>query len=169
MNQTGKISNPNLALISIKNTSITSIESSIMALTRLMENLRIYKQTMLDSFILEAKSINIENKPAAPFQPHTLPGIISFPQIIKSNSDQIKSNKEKIIRQKRIFFRLIEKDSRLFFQSLKGLKYSDASYEEFLEILNGNINLNLQPNTLDDRPAARNAGIKLSIEQKLSK
>jgi hypothetical protein len=158
-------------LASIAKSSITSIEASIDSLAHLIENLKIYKQCMLDSINLQAESADTgKYTVSTPSQSHTLPGIISIPQNIKSGSErieQIKTDKEKALRQKRIYLRLVEKDSRLYFQSLKGLQHSDASFEEFLEILNNNIDLSLQPNRSDDRSSRMKPNIKLSVSQEL--
>jgi hypothetical protein len=161
-------------LNSIAKSSITSIETSIEALTNLIENLKIYKQCMIDSINLQKESTdtNKNNAVSTFYQSHTLPGILSLPQIIKSESDrkeQIKSDKENVLRQKRIYYRLVEKDSKHYFQSLKGLQYSDASFAEFLEILDNNIDLNLQPNRIDDRSSRIKPNIKLSVSKELLK
>ena len=156
-------------LASISKSSITSIESSINALTNLLENLKTYKQCMIDSFTLLSESTDIN--PITTFtQSHTLPGVVSVPQVIKSESnkrEQINTNKDKALRQKRIYMRLVEKDSNHYFQAFKGLQHNDAAFEEYLEILNGNIDLNLQPNRLDNSPSEKKPNIKLSVSQEL--
>jgi ATP-dependent Clp protease ATP-binding subunit ClpA len=155
-------------LASIAKSSITYIESSIGALNNLMENLKIFKQAMIDCINIQAESADA-NYPVTTFtQSHTLPGVTSIQQRIKSNDEkmeQLKDNKEKALRQKRIFLRLVEKDSKLFSQSLKGIQLSDASFEEFIEILNNNIDLSLQPSRVYDNPARMKPNIKLSVTQ----
>jgi Ni,Fe-hydrogenase I large subunit len=139
-------------LASISKSSINAIETSIGALNHLVENLNVYKQCMIDSINLQAESADIATKYAvsAPSASYTLPGIVTVPQSydlqsIKSDNErmeQVKSNKEKAVSQKRIYFRLAEEDVRVFLQAWKRLAYSDASFEEFIEALNGSINKN---------------------------
>jgi Ni,Fe-hydrogenase I large subunit len=139
-------------LASISKSSIQAIESSIGSLAHLIDNLKIYKQCMIDSINLQAESADIATKYAvnAPSQSHTLPGIITTPQSydlqsIKSDNErmeQVKSSKEKTLAQKKIYFRLAEEDVRVFLQAWKRLQYSDASFEEFILTLNDTINTN---------------------------
>jgi hypothetical protein len=139
-------------LASISKSSISAIESSIGALTHLIANLKTYKQCLIDSINLQAESADIVTKYATnvPSQSHTLPGIISTPHTydlasIKSDNErmeQVKMHKDKAIAQKRIYLRLSEEDVKVFLQSWKRLQYSDVSFEEFLEVLNQNINKN---------------------------
>ena len=167
--------NQNQAIASIKKSCINSIDSSVGLLTNLLENLHIYRQSILDSFNLEAESINNDKNSTntTTWQSHTLPGIISFPEIIKSESDkaqQVESNKEKLLQQKRLFFRFIENNYEHLLQSLKQLKYSDASYEEFLEINCGNINMALQPHKPDNRKSTvKPDSIKLTFDKDMKK
>ena len=124
---------------------------------------------MIDYFNLQAESTNNNNSITYPYQSHTLPGVISVPQTMKSDNErmeQINSGKEKILQQKRIYYRLVEKDSKLYFQTFKGLQSIDVAFEEYIEILNGNINLSLQPNIINDKPSRMKPSIKLSIDQK---
>jgi Ni,Fe-hydrogenase I large subunit len=139
-------------LASISKSSINSIESSIGALSHLIDNLKVYKDCMIDSINLQAESADIAIKYSnnAPLQSHTLPGIISTPQSydlqsIKSDNErmeQVKMNKDKTLQQKRIYLRLAEEDLRVFLQSWKRLQNSDLSFEEFIETINNNINSN---------------------------
>lgn len=139
-------------LASIAQSSISAIESSIGALTHLIDNLKVYKQCFIDSINLQAESADIATKysVSVPSQSHTLPGIISTPSSydlngIKSDNErmeQVKSTKDKVLQQKRIYFRMAEEDVRLFSQSWKRLQHSDISFEEFIEILNSNMNQN---------------------------
>jgi Ni,Fe-hydrogenase I large subunit len=139
-------------LASISKSSIQAIESSIGSLSHLIDNLKIYKQCMIDSINLQAESADIATKYAvnAPTQSHTLPGVITTPQTydlqsIKSDNErmeQVKTDKEKALQQKKIYLRLAEEDVRVFLQSWKRLQYSDVSFEEFVNTLNANINGN---------------------------
>jgi len=164
-------------LASIAKSGITSIESSIEALSHLIENLGIYKQCMIDSINLHLQAESADNAPKYDFgaypQSHTLPGVIQSSQAFNlqntDRTEQINALKEKALRQKRIYFRLVEKDSKLYFQALKGLQASDASFEEFLEILNNNIDLSLQPNRINNRNSRTMPSIKLTVDQKSCK
>jgi len=163
-------------LSSIAKSSITSIKSAIEVLNHLVENLKIYQQCVIDSVNLLAESVENSSTKysySTYSQPHTLPGVIQTAQAFNGQEadriEQINDLKEKALRQKRIFFRLLEKDSKLYFQSVKALKRSDISFEEFLEILDNNIDLSIQPNGTDKRNKKTIPGIKLSIDQKLSK
>jgi Ni,Fe-hydrogenase I large subunit len=139
-------------LANISKASITAIEQSVGSLTHLIDNLKIYKQCLIDSINLQAESADIATKYAvnAPSQSHTLPGVISLPQSydlqsIRSDNErmeQVKASKDKILGQKKIYLRLAEEDVRVFLQAWKRLQYSDQSFEEFVEILNGTINKN---------------------------
>ena len=163
-------------LASIAKSSIASIESAIGALNNLVENIKIYKQCMIDSINLQAENQDSgsTNAVGTRYQYYNLPGVLQtdpayYLQGIKPDGErmeEINATKEKALKQKRIFFRLVEKDSRHYFQALKGLQHSDASFEEFIEILNGNIDLSLQPNKLANRPDKTQPSIKLSIDQK---
>ena len=159
-----------MTIASMKKSSINSIDSSIGVLSNLLENLKIYRQSMIDCFDLGAEK---NNTAAPPIQSHTLHGVVSFQQILKSENDRInqtETDKEKAIQQKRIFWRLIENDFPLLIQLLKQLKNSDAYFEEFLEIIGGNINLSLQPQKPEGKPSAiKPNSIKLNIDQKLNK
>jgi len=163
-------------LSSITRSSITSIKSAIEVLNQLIENLKIYQQCVIDSVNLIAESAE-NNSTKYSYgtysQSHTLPGVIQSNQVFDHQEAdrmiQINDLKEKVLRQKRIYFRLLEKDSKLYFQSVKALKRSDISFEEFLEILDNNIDLSIQPNGNDKRNKKTIPGIKLSIDQKLSK
>ena len=154
-------------LASIGKSSIASIESSIYTLTNLLENLRIYKQCVIDSINLQAESADTGGKYQISnySQSHTLPGVLSVPQGTDERIEQVKSAKEQTLNQKRIYFRLVDKDSKQYFQSLKGMQNSDIAFEEFLEILNDNIDLSIQPHRLDDNPAKTKPSIKLSVDQ----
>jgi len=137
-------------LATIAKSSISSIEAAVGAITHLISNLKTYKQCMIDSINLQAESADISTKYAinAPSQSHTLPGVISTPQAydlhgIKSDNErmeQVKADKDKTFQQKRIYLRLAEEDIRVFLQAWKRLQYSDASFEEFIEVLNNSIN-----------------------------
>jgi hypothetical protein len=154
-------------MASIAKSSIASIESSITALTNLLENMKTYRQCFIDCVNLQMESADSEYKVTPPFQSHTLPGVISVPQPFNKSdtekTEQLGAYKEKALKQKRIYLRLVEKDSRLFSQSLRGIQYSDIQFEEFLEILNGNINLDLQPIKIYDDPKKSKPNIKLIL------
>jgi len=159
-------------LVSITKSSITSIDLCIDALTHLMENMEIYKQCLKDCINLQAESA--DNAPKYDFgaypQSHTLPGVIQmFDHQNYDKTEQINALKEKALEQKRIYSRLLEKDSSLYFQSLKGLQRNDAYFEEALEILNGNIDLSLQPNRINNRNSRTMPSIKLTVDQKSCK
>lgn len=161
--------NSNQAIVSLKKSCINSIESSIDATSNLLENLKVYKQAMVNSFD-QCMTTEKKNSLVTPY-PH-LPGIItSFPEIIKSGSDmqQNEANKEELLQHKRVFWRLIENDYQLLLRSFKQLKSSDVSYEEFLEILNGNINLNIQPQKTDNKASTIKPTIKLTVDPSFKK
>ena len=157
-------------LASISKSNIAFLGSTIETLSNLIENLKIYKQCIIDYFNMQSESTNTNNNSITyQYQSHTLPGVISVPQTMKFDNErmeQINLNKEKILQQKRIYFRLVDKDSKLYFQSFKGLQNIDMAFEEYIEILNGNINLSLQPNKYDDKQPIMKPSIKLSIDQK---
>jgi hypothetical protein len=177
MNQTNKLSNEKnirdmetQMLASIAKSTITAIGSSIEALSNLLENLKTYKDCVDDCVKLYSESADrtTEYTVSAYYQPYILPGVVSVPPANYDKGqgerkEQLKANKEKTLNQKRVYLRLVQKDSKLFFQSLKGIQTCDVQFEEFLEILNGNINLNLQPFDLYDDPKKSNPSIKLTL------
>jgi hypothetical protein len=158
----------------IENSSVAAINSSMYVLTQLLENLKNYRECVIDYFHLtrESADTDTEYSVGAFSQSHTLPGIIAIPEAhnlqgITSNgekTEQLKTAIEKNLKQKRIFWRLIEKDSNLYFQALKGLKSSDTCFEEFIEILNDTINLSLQPNKIANKPDRLKPSIKLEVK-----
>lgn len=139
-------------LASIAQSNIEAIESSIGALTHLINNLKIYKQCVIDSINLQAEGLDIISKYAndTPSQPYNLPGVINQPssydiQGIKDDNTRMEQTKtlgEKAVKQKRIYLRLSEEDLKVFNQSWRKLLYSNASFEEFMESINGSINRN---------------------------
>jgi Ni,Fe-hydrogenase I large subunit len=139
-------------LASISKSSIGAIEQALGSLTHLIANLKTYKQCMIDSINLQAESADIATKYAVsvPSQSHTLPGVLTAPQSydlqgIRSDNErmeQVKSNKEKVMAQKKIYLRLAEEDMRIATQSFKRLMNADLSFEEFCEVLSANINQN---------------------------
>ena len=163
--------NNNKTQSSIEKSSIAVIDTAIGTLSTLVNNLQAYKECIVDFYRLQSTGADIDTIYSFGTYPqsHTLPGVTSTPQAYHNqcdeNMERINENKEKILRHKRIYFRFIEQDSRLYFQSLKGLKNMDAHFEEFIEILNGNIDLSLQPQKLNDRHRTK-PSIKLSVDQK---
>jgi len=175
INQLNNNFNKSQALYSIGQSSIQTIDSAISALSNLMNNLEIYKSTILDCLILEAENADSgrEYDYSEYSQSHTLPGIVSIPQLysfndIKSESEkleQLNTVKEKALNQKRLYLRFILKDANLLNQTLKGIEQNDCAFEEAIEILNGNINLHLQPSPLSDSPSKKEPSIKLSLSR----
>ena len=161
-------------LASIAKSSITYIQSSIDNLSNLMDNLNLYRQCMVDCFNLLAESADksTENNFTDFSQSHTLPAVVSVPQSRISDSEkleQIKTAQQKALKQKRIFFRFLDNDSKLLYKSFEGLKRLDSYFEEFIEIFNSNIDLSLQTNRTEQRSPKTKPSIKLSLDQKLIK
>jgi len=133
-------------LATISKSSITAIESTIGTLSHLIQNLKIYKECIVDSINLQAESADITTKYSKeiPQQSHILPGIISVPQAynlndIKTDNErmlQIKTSKDKSMKQKDIYLRISQEDVRLFLSSWKRLNLANASFDEFVESLN---------------------------------
>jgi hypothetical protein len=159
------------SLVSIEKSTSMTIELSINALTQLLENLKNYQNCVDDYFQIQKNYPDTDNKDdiARYSQSHTLPGVISFPQILQSNTDQteqIRKNAEATLNQKRIFFRLIEKNSNIYSEAFKQLKINDGYFEEFIDILNGNINLNLQPQRFVHQP--KNQSTTLEVKKSVN-
>jgi hypothetical protein len=160
-------------LVSIEKSTNSIIESSINIVTQLLENLKSYQHCVNDYFQIQKEYPDTDNKDdiARYSQSHTLPGVISFPQILQSNIGQIeeiKKNAEEILKQKRIFFRLIEKNSTMYSEAFRQFKINDVCFEEFIEILNGNINLDLRPQRLAHKPKTQSVTleVKKSVNNK---
>jgi len=168
MNQA--INRENQILYSISNSNTIAINASIEALTHLIANLKLYKQCMADSMKLLSVKNTYNDKIAPPFQSHNLPGVLSFSQILNlqniKTDDKIKKDKEQVLRQKRILFRLIQKDSKIFIKALRSFELSDASFEEFLEIISDNIDLNIQPHKLNNE-RMKPTNIKFTVDKEL--
>jgi len=160
-------------LASISASNITAIESLVSTLTHITNNLEMYKQAMIDCTNLLAETINSNKKKDTiiPFQCPNLPGIISLPKPrdVEYDLEKINVLNEKALRQKRIFFRIIQKECKLLFQSIKGLELNDSTFEEFIEILHDRINLILQPTRLVEKPSQIKSSIKVSVDPKLIK
>lgn len=139
-------------LSSISKASISAIETTIGSLTHLIQNLNIYKETMIQSINLQAEQADMTAKYVRdiPQQSNTLPGVISTPQsydlesIRKDNERMtfLSKETEKISKQKNIYLRLASEDVRLFLSSWKRLNLANASFEEFIESLNNQIDRN---------------------------
>ena len=137
-------------LAQISKSSISSLESTIGSLQHLLSNLSVYKECLIDGINLQAESADLITKYSReiPQQSHTLPGIVTLPQSydlesIKVDNDrmeQVKALKDKAIKQKEIYLRLSEEDVRIFLGSWKRLNYANASFDEFCESLNAEMN-----------------------------
>ena len=137
-------------LAQISKSAITSLQSTIGSLQHLLANLQIYKECLIDGINLQAESADLISKYTRniPQQSHTLPGVISLPpsydlESIKTDNErltQVKELKDKAIKQKEIYLRLSEEDVRLFLGSWKRLNYANASFDEFIESLNAELN-----------------------------
>jgi len=139
-------------LATISKSSISAIESTIGTLTHLIQNLKVYKECMIDSINLQAESADIATKYSneIPQQANVLPGVISIPHsydlnAIKSDNErmmQIKDERDKVTTQKDIYLRVAREDVRLFLGAWRRLTLSDSQYDEFIESLNNEINKN---------------------------
>jgi len=137
-------------LATIAKTSVTAIESTIGSLSHLIQNLKIYKECMIDSINLQAESADISTKYGrdVPQQVNTLPGVINIPpsydlQAIRSDNERmmaVKDQIEKADNQRDIYLRIAREDVRLFLASWKRLNLSNASFDEFIEGLNKSLN-----------------------------
>ena len=137
-------------LATIAKSSVSSIESTIGTLTHLVQNLKIYKECMIDSINLQAESADIATQYSKeiPQQANTLPGVVATPALydlnqIRSDNErmiQIKDQKDKVMAQKDIYMRMCSEDVRLFLSAWKRLNISNASFDEFVESLNKAIN-----------------------------
>jgi MinD-like ATPase involved in chromosome partitioning or flagellar assembly len=160
----------------IKKSMLTDIDSSINILSQLLENMKNYRACINDFFQLQQENEGIETKSFADilYQSHTLPGVISMPQVSKDDiekREEVKNNIEKSLEQKRIYFHLIDKDSDRYIQAFNAFKKNDEFFEYFLNILNGNINLSLQPRILPSKVKASkpNINLKINTNEPLSK
>jgi len=137
-------------LATISKSSITAIESTIGSLSHLLQNLKIYKECMIDSINLQAESADIATKYGneIPQQVNSLPGVISIPASydlgsIRTDNDRmmaIKDQKDKVANQKEIYLRISNEDVRLFLSAWKRLNLTNAAFDEFIEGLNKQIN-----------------------------
>jgi hypothetical protein len=157
-------------LDSISKSSISAIVSSINDVSHLLNNLHIYQQSMIDCLALLAKtSENPVQNTFPPYQSHTLPGVVSFQQILKANgepNETIEELQEKALNQKRVIYRLIENDFALVNQVFHRLQKSDLYIEEFVHILNGKSNLSLQPQRSRNTPKRKKPDIKIDFKNK---
>jgi len=139
-------------LARISQSSISAIETTIGSLTHLIQNLKIYKECMIDSINLQAESADISTKYGTdiPQQSNTLPGLNLLPQtfdlqdIRKDNERMMamKDQKDKVMNQKDIYLRLANEDVRLFLSSWKRLNLSNSSFDEFIDGLHKGLNPN---------------------------
>ena len=154
----------------IPETSI-AIDFTIEACENMIENLKTYKQCMIDCKNMQAKKINLEtNFEVKTFtQSHTLPGILSIDQSINKNFEDVEklnTDIENALRFKRIYFRLIDDESKVLFKFFNELRRNDISFEENLEIMNKNIDLNIQPHRMNNQQTRTKPSIKVQIDQK---
>jgi Ni,Fe-hydrogenase I large subunit len=139
-------------LNNIAKTSVRNIETTLGALTHLLENIKMYKETMIDCINIQAEIADMSMKYAVnPVQQsHTLPGVISSPQMydlkdIKSDNErmqQLKEEQTKCDQQKNLYMRLVSEDFRLLISSYKRMSWSNQSFDTFVESLNDQINAN---------------------------
>ena len=136
-------------LAAISKSSINAIETTIGTITHLAQNLKIYKECMIDSINLQAESADIVTQytKEIPQQVNVLPGVVSIPptydlQKIRIDNErliQIKDQKDKVKAQKDIYLKVCSEDVRLFISAWKKLNISNASFDEFIESINENI------------------------------
>jgi hypothetical protein len=136
-------------LASLSRSTIQSIESSIGTLTHLVNNLKIFKETLVDSINLQAEQtdMTIKYKRDIPTQSHILPGIIQTPvdydmNSIRSDNErmiQMKDELDKVMKQKEVYLRLSEEDVRLFLSSWKRLVQTNVSFDEFIYAMSDNL------------------------------
>jgi Ni,Fe-hydrogenase I large subunit len=129
-------------LASISKSTIQSIESSIGSLVHLTNNLKIFKETLVDSINLQAEQADLTNKYAKdiPQQSHILPGIVQTPvdydmSSIRGDNErmiQMKDELDKVMKQKEVYLRLSEEDVRLFLASWKRIVQMNVSFDEFI-------------------------------------
>jgi hypothetical protein len=153
----------------ITNSTLIVIDSSIIVLSQLLENMKHYRDCVNTYFQLQQENGKTEIKsfPAIIAQSYNLPGVISTPQVSKNESDkqeEVQRNIEKTLQQKRVFFRLVDKSSNSYLQAFKELKNNDACFEQFIDILNGNINLDLQPQPVTNRAKQTKPSFKLEVK-----
>jgi Ni,Fe-hydrogenase I large subunit len=149
--QTKNISQKDAGILaSISKNTVTSIESTIGALTHLIQNLKIYKETVVDSINLQAESLDISTKYGndVPKQSHSLPGIVTLPQSydlndIRSDNDrmmQVSEEKKKAMSQKEVYMKMCSEDVRIFLQSWKRLNANHAQFDVFIESMDDSLN-----------------------------
>ncbi len=152
-------------ITAIAKSTMTAIESPIEVLTQLIEDLQNYRNCIHDFFQLQQENDRTEVSSFLS-QSHTLPGVISLPHGSKIDYDEREkreSNLKQILQQKRILSRLIQKNSNFYIQAFKEFKKNDILFEEFVDILDGNINLDLEPCRFDFKTKSK-PDIKLEVK-----
>jgi Ni,Fe-hydrogenase I large subunit len=133
-------------LASIAKSSLVSIDSSIAALTHLLQNLRIYKECIVDSINLQAEVADISNKYSneVPSQYHGLPGVVTVPQTYDLNAIrtdnarmmELKDDNDRANEQKDMYLRVAREDLRLFLTAWRRVNVTNLSFDQFVDSLN---------------------------------
>jgi len=139
-------------LATISKTSITTIEQTIGTLSHLLQNLKTYKECIIQSINTQAETADLSTKYSRdiPKQSYTLPGIMTsgesydMEDITKDNARMMALNDErdKVLKQKDIYLRLSQEDVRLFIAAWKRLLLNNHSFDAFVESLNQSLNKN---------------------------
>jgi hypothetical protein len=158
---------------SVTKACIPAVNSSIELITRILENLNIYKQCMLDYFTLQSEIREPAQNDAALVKDggYTLPGVIPFSQnqeIDSHKNEEMNVCIDEILQQKRMFFRVIEQDMAHSIKTFHEFKKNDLNFEEFSLILNGGIDLSLQPQKISHKPTHANKNVKIEVRKTLN-
>jgi hypothetical protein len=139
-------------LTTISKNLLTNIDLTIGSISVMLSNLKMYKETMIDSINAEAESIDLSTRYASnpPRQTHSLPGVVTLPPSYDLNSirsdhekmEQIKDIREKTATQKDLYIKMLEQEFKTFNGNFKKLIYSDSTMSQFIESLNQKTNPN---------------------------
>jgi Ni,Fe-hydrogenase I large subunit len=133
-------------LTTIAKNSITNVELAISNVTQYLNDLKLYKECMIDAINVESETADIAIKYATQptQQTHTLPGVITSPpaydlEAIKTDNDRMESLKElsdKAQKQKDIYIKLVQEDYKEFASHFRKILYCDKTFDAFCESLN---------------------------------
>jgi hypothetical protein len=139
-------------LKTIATNAIQNCESSINNINQMLNDLKLYKECLVDSINIEAETADIAIKygSSPSQQAHTLPGVVTVPsmynieavRVDNARMEELKETSEKASNQKQMMFSTIQADYREFNAHFKKLMYADNTFDQFALALNNKLNPN---------------------------
>ena len=130
-------------LTTLSNNLIRNIDQTISQLSSMTNNMKIYREVMVDSINAEAEGIDITtkyNRNDFQGQSHNLPGVNTVPpsyDVVSIKKDQAKFEEIKKIRdateaQKNMYIKVLDQDFKAFIQLYKKMLYHNNSMSTFI-------------------------------------